>query len=628
MAQFFPGFGAELDSPGFVYWHDDRVPDGSAVVDEQQLLLARFRGTDQLDPVDGEARIEEGAVLGAGGMGTVRQAHQNWLRRDVALKAADGATAQRRLVREAHALALVEHPKILPIYDFLPDGVHPRVVLRRIEGVPWKRLLAGGEHPKLPEAAGARLAWHLNVLAEVCDALEAAHAQGLLHLDIKPDNIMVGADGDVYLLDWGIAASTRAIAGIPRVSELRSAVGSPAYMAPEMARLERDRISERTDVYLLGATLHEVLARRPPHQTRSIAASLKRAAIGADSALPPSVPDELRDLCARALRADPDERLPSVAAFRGALRRYLRHRGAAATCARAMAQLDRLEKLVAGDDASAGDVEDAFGQARYGFEATLQRHPESREAIKGLRRALLTMVAYLRSHQEPARAAVLLDEVDEPPEELRGAIEAECEAHQRELGALERLRRDEDLAVSDRSRALLAGSLALFIGLPGAVLVHRAPELIPLGSYGYHFALSIAFVVVLSVAAFVGRRTLLANLASRRLVLAMLLLGCALIGQRVLLRALGVPVTVALPIDLGLLALVASFPALFAQRRLVLPATVLAAGALVGAFRPDHADVAMSASTLLVLLLTTFLWAAPWRSDELAGKDNTERTIR
>jgi serine/threonine-protein kinase len=142
----------------------------------------------------------------------------------------------------------------------LDEAGLPVLVMKRIEGVTWGQLLrdpaAMAKHapdrPPLDE--------HLRILGQVCNAVHFAHARGVVHRDLKPDNVMVGAFGEVYVVDWGIATA---------FGPATQLAGTPAYMAPEMLGTPGARLSAKTDVYLLGAMLFEVLVGRAPHQVTS-----------------------------------------------------------------------------------------------------------------------------------------------------------------------------------------------------------------------------------------------------------------------------------------------------------------------------------------------------------------------
>ena len=194
----------------------------------------------QLPQLDDRYSIEE--RIGHGGMGVVYRAHDHVLDRDVAIKIAaatvDAATAER-LIRESRILARLEHPGIVTVHDAGVDA----------SGRPWyaMRLVRGErlDQWSIGKSRGERM----RLFLQLCDAIAFAHAHHVIHRDIKPSNVMVGAFGEVLVLDWGIALlsddhQTEAIVA-----------GTPGFMAPEQLRGDSQRIDERTDVFGLGALL-------------------------------------------------------------------------------------------------------------------------------------------------------------------------------------------------------------------------------------------------------------------------------------------------------------------------------------------------------------------------------------
>jgi serine/threonine protein kinase len=170
-------------------------------------------------------------------------------------------------------------------------------------------------------------------VAEACRGLAFAHARGVLHRDPKPANILFGEAGQVVLVDWGLArvrgeqaeGTGPEGAGVavtewadPRATVSGQVFGTPAYMAPEMAAGRQDAVDERTDVYVLGAALFEVLTGRPPRTGATVMEILREAASGPSPRardVNPSVPPALDSVCARAMARAPEDRYPSAAAF-------------------------------------------------------------------------------------------------------------------------------------------------------------------------------------------------------------------------------------------------------------------------------------------------------------------------
>ncbi|MCK6552714.1 serine/threonine protein kinase, partial [Myxococcota bacterium] len=348
-------------------------------------------------------------TLGEGGMGIVRLAEQRALGREVAVKSlrADRATpeAALRLVREAWITGRLEHPNIVPVYTLGVDADgQPMIVMKRIEGTLWSDYLRGRAEPQTP--AERRLEWHLRVLMQVANAVELAASKGIVHRDLKPDNVMIGRFGEVYVLDWGIAVSLddRAAGRLPLASAAHGIAGTPAYMAPEMVEEDAARLGPRTDVYLLGATLHEVLVGAPRHGGRSIVECLFSSHHSAPFDYPAHVPVELAAIANRAMRRLPADRFESAEVFRRALEDFLSHETARALAAEATSRLAELERLLGdAERAAPRDPADAairapdvpevalyevFGGCRFGFMQALRAWPDSPGARPGLERAL------------------------------------------------------------------------------------------------------------------------------------------------------------------------------------------------------------------------------------------------
>ncbi|HVK87488.1 MAG TPA: serine/threonine-protein kinase, partial [Kofleriaceae bacterium] len=207
-------------------------------------------------------------------MGLVRSAIQTSLGRTVAVKtlkpAMRDAGAQLDLLREAWITGAVEHPNVVPVHalELAPDA-GPSIVMKRIDGVAWSRLIADAGEVTRRFGATDLLAWNLGILEHVLNAVRFAHRLGILHRDLKPANVMIGDFGEVYLLDWGIAVSLRddGTGRFPLAANARDLAGTPAYMAPEMlGRDDGPPLSERTDVYLAGSILYEIVTGAPPHR--------------------------------------------------------------------------------------------------------------------------------------------------------------------------------------------------------------------------------------------------------------------------------------------------------------------------------------------------------------------------
>jgi serine/threonine protein kinase len=206
-------------------------------------------------------RYELATPLGRGGMGQVWEGTDRQLGRRVAVKLltneqiaarSDPSELVRRFAREASLTAGLQHPGVPAVHDAGAYDGGLFLVMELIEGYTLADLVA--EQGPLP------IGWAAAIAAQVCGVLAIAHERGLVHRDIKPQNLMLTRDGTVKVLDFGVATVLDA-AGVPRITRTGEPVGTPAYMAPEQLRGER--ATPRTDLYALGCVLYELLAGQP-----------------------------------------------------------------------------------------------------------------------------------------------------------------------------------------------------------------------------------------------------------------------------------------------------------------------------------------------------------------------------
>ena len=552
-------------------------------------------------------------LLGEGGMGRMQLARQRSLGRDVALKRPRGGASDSdaaALHHEALVTGSLEHPNIVPIHALGRDDVgRPLIVMKRVEGVVWRALLHDDDHPgwasREPDR-GERLVFHLGVLAQVANALAFAHQRGVIHRDIKPDNVMIGEFGEVYLLDWGLA--TRAAAA-PTADASIALVGTPAYMAPEM--VAGGPCDARTDVFLLGATLHEILTRRVRHEGNDLRTVLACAFEAAPVTYPDEVASELAELANRATARDPELRFATAAAFRHAVHDYVRHRGSLGLCAQVD---DRLRELEAGlpllerrggEPADAIDLDRGIDECRFTFRQALAGWPDNRAARRGLDRCAHARVRLELARGNPAAARVALAELAEPPGELVAALaaaETERAAARAEHERLRRLEQDADPRIGSATRIALIvvfglvtaaiSTYAVLSSVSGAGLARAAP----LGFAATLLALVVGAAVAL-------RHRLLISGYNRRLV-AWLVVSLAFL---VALRAIGLLLGIALPqqlvFDLVGMACAVSVGAVFTFRAAWLIPPVLLAAAVLAALDPAHASLVFGIAAGLGVIL-------------------------
>jgi len=276
---------ASPDSPSLD--SDSDLGSESALVSESAYLPPRYR---DLGPI------------GSGGMGTVRRVFDRTLNRPVAMKMvretlALHPTAALRFMEEAKTTAQLQHPGIVPVYDAgrLPNGQF-YFTMKEVRGQAFSEILTEVQQQVSigwgVSASGWTFRRVMDLFHKVCEALAYAHDRQVVHRDLKPDNIMVGAFGEMQVMDWGLAKLLEGSSRLDSAEELPvrsgdgrhllktqvgTVTGTPAYMAPEQARGDIEAIGPGTDVFALGAILYHILFGRPPYRGDSVATLLQKA---------------------------------------------------------------------------------------------------------------------------------------------------------------------------------------------------------------------------------------------------------------------------------------------------------------------------------------------------------------
>ncbi|MEU3455134.1 protein kinase [Micromonospora sp. NPDC006766] len=264
--------------------------------------------------LSGRYRLDD--RVATGGMGDVWRATDLVLGRQVGVKILLPALVSdpdfiARFRGEARIMAALRHPGVVQVFDCgedeLPDGGRADyLVMEFVEGEPLSRRI---------EAAGRlEVAETMSIVAQVAQALHAAHARGIVHRDVKPSNLLVQENGTVVLIDFGVARST----DVTSITSTNAVPGTALYMAPEQAAGRP--VSGATDVYALGAVAYCCLTGSPPFTGDNPLQVAVRHLDDEPPELPPDIPQPVRDLVARALAKDPADRFPSGAAMAAAAR--------------------------------------------------------------------------------------------------------------------------------------------------------------------------------------------------------------------------------------------------------------------------------------------------------------------
>jgi len=303
--------------------------DGEGLIDA--LVRQKTLGTSELESVMGELRPEpppsaetgllEAAVrrldryallgeLGRGATGCVFLAYDAKLKRSVALKVipTPGVQDAARTRRELEIAASLQHPNIAAIYDSHALDGYFIIAMQYIEGRP----MGEGRLGPRPALAG---------IAQAARAVHHAHGKGVVHRDLKPENLIATPDGRVYVLDFGIARAMEKSSAMTRTGTI---VGTPMFMSPE--QIQGRAVDARTDVYSLGATLYELLARRPPFEAESVIQVLHR--VLHDEPAPPrqhnaQIHRDVETIILKALSKEPERRYATAKEFAEDIERFL-----------------------------------------------------------------------------------------------------------------------------------------------------------------------------------------------------------------------------------------------------------------------------------------------------------------
>jgi serine/threonine-protein kinase len=264
-----------------------------------------------LSPGSTFAGYEVESVVGLGGIGILYRARQLRLDRPVALKLVEPDVARdpvvrERLRREARAVASLDHPNVVPLYEAGEKDGTVFIATRWVEGTELGTVIQR-DGPLEPGRA-ARTA------AQIASALETAHEKGLVHRDVKPSNVILTSEGHVYLTDFGLAKRAETAAGLTAADQM---LGTVDYIAPE--QIEGSEPDARGDVYALGCVLFEMLTGNPPFADHKGGMAKMWAQVNSDPGSVrerrPDVSPALDDVIARAIAKAPDAR-PTAAAFR------------------------------------------------------------------------------------------------------------------------------------------------------------------------------------------------------------------------------------------------------------------------------------------------------------------------
>ena len=376
---------------------------GFAGTDEEQVLKSQ-------GDVDIESEYRFVDIIGRGGMGIISRATQVELGREVAMKRlhpslAHSALHQKSFLDEAMVLGHLDHPNIVPVYGCTggkEGDADLALAMKLVGGKTWDELIHESPQGEVDLGVERNYNEHFGILLNVCNAVAFAHNRGIIHRDIKPENIMVGEFGEVLLMDWGIAVSidddlktdVEAAGDLPHKSNATGLVGTPGYLAPEMATTKSDQLGPWTDIYLLGAVLFEVFAGESPNQGGTILELLESVARGDEHDYPDAMPSGIKEICQKAMALEPQDRYQTAVEFRDAVQLYMAHRESIAVSDQARHVLDRCRDASNMDGST---LYSAFNESIAGFLQALRLWEGNQSAIEGESEA---RIAYARTALE------------------------------------------------------------------------------------------------------------------------------------------------------------------------------------------------------------------------------------
>lgn len=418
--------------------------------------------------------------LGRGGMGVVYRAKQTALKREIAVKKvlSEGKSkaVKDNFLNESLVTGILEHPNIVPVHDLGKDELgETMLAMKLVSGSEWRGLLHPKSEDDKKKAEDLDLVGHLNILLAVCNAVSFAHSRGIVHLDLKPENVMVGEFGEILVMDWGIAVcfndSSEQSEFLARASSIEQPRGTPSYMPPELAEGDGASINQRTDVFLLGAILHEILTGRPPYRGRTLLAVIAAASLCEPPQLSEEIHEGLRRICLKALSKEPEQRYSTVKDFQSELRSYLSHRESLQVSARSNDLLKLCEDALKADketESQKGERDQLyadFAEVVAGYKQAFFLWSENPEARSGEERARLSY----------AKAALSFGDVGLAEAQLSKAPESEKRSEiLQELVTLKEDRaRHERASKRLKTTIVSAVALILVVTLTGAYLVNE-----------------------------------------------------------------------------------------------------------------------------------------------------------
>ena len=382
--------------------------------------------------------------VGEGSMGQVFTAMQSSIQRTVAVKTlkpklASKAADREKFLYEAMITGDLDHPNIVPIHDLgVSDDGTLFYSMKHVTGTEWQKVLT-------EKSVGE----NVSILMKVADAVAFAHSRRVIHRDLKPENIMLGQYGEVLVMDWGLAVNLGKEDNFTRG-------GTPAFMAPEMAAHNIKKIDHRSDVYLLGAMLYQLVIGYAPHPGRTVHECITAAT--KNIIIPVKQQDELLDIAFKAMATSPADRYQNVAEFQDAIREYQKHNESITFSDRGNADLKNAENE---------DGYESYSRAVFAFQDAIELWPENTAAHTGLEIARIAYANRALEKEDYDLGLSLVDSKDAKHVELY---------QQLEQGAEDQRTRKQRLKFVRRLAVALGFIAVCGIALGGAGVAYRSNQ--------------------------------------------------------------------------------------------------------------------------------------------------------
>ena len=502
----FPNFHCTLTSQNSSLLCTDIIEKGSETsVEKHQHLFHISESSTQTIVTDQK--------LGEGGFANVFVGKQNLPNREIAVKRLkmNGQAARKLLLQEADIIGRLTHPNIIPIHEVhVDENGNVQILMKKIQGETLETYISRISEPRI------RIQKGIEILIQVCHALEFAHANSILHRDIKCDNIMIGTFNEIYLMDWGLALDMQ----LQRPT-IKYIVGTPTHLAPEMLSSDVSRLDVRTDVYLIGATLHYILMLTNRHDATNLKDIFVQIKDSEPYTYPSFIPPDIGDVVNKACSYDPDDRFETIKQFRIELEQFNKIWDARLLLEQNKEKLQEVGSITLSYSFSETElflIQNSFVEILSNYEAALKIYPGYPEAIQGLTRVTVMMIEFYLSQNKPHEAMLLYKELPNQNEMLRELILEDISQLEAENETKELLARERDPRISfDGRRTLLLTTSA---GMIVIALLHLGYEYIS----GFHLfpthllylASAMLFGLLLGIG--LGRQTLFTNQIGQELI--------------------------------------------------------------------------------------------------------------